>query len=82
MPSPIELILVVLCGVLLIAVGVIALARRVPSARPLGWPDPAATHGVAPTLSGRLRELEDAKDAGLVTEEEFVAQRNRLLGVQ
>ncbi len=82
MPSPIELILVVLCGVLLIVVGVIVLARRVPSAGPLGWPDPAATHGVAPTLSDRLRELEDAREAGLVTEKEFVAQRNRLLGVQ
>ena len=81
MPSPIELILVVLSGVLLIVVGVIVLARRVPSAGPLGWPDPAATHGVAPTLSDRLRELEDARDAGLVTEKEFVAQRNRLLGV-
>ena len=81
MPSPIELILVVLSGVLLIVVGVIVLARRVPSGGPLGWPDPAATHGVAPTLSDRLRELENARDAGLVTEKEFVAQRNRLLGV-
>jgi hypothetical protein len=81
-PSPIELILVVLSGVLLIVVGVIVLARRLPSAGPVGSPDPAPTHGVAPTLSDRLRELEDAKDAGLVTEKEFVAQRNRLLGVQ
>jgi hypothetical protein len=81
-PSPIELILVVLSGVLLILVGVVVLARRVPSPGPVGWPNPAATHGVAPTLSDRLRELEDAKDAGLVTEKEFVAQRNRLLGVQ
>ena len=82
MPSPIELILVVLSGVLLILVGVVVLARRVPSPGPVGWPNPAATPGVAPTLSDRLRELEDAKDAGLVTEKEFVAQRNRLLGVQ
>ena len=82
MPSPIELILVVLSPVLLIVVGVIVLARRVPSPGPVGWPNPAATPGVAPTLSDLLRELEEAKNAGLVTEEEYVARRNRILGVQ
>jgi hypothetical protein len=47
-----------------------------------GLPPAGAADEAAGTLSDRLRELEDAKDAGLVTEREFVAQRNRLLGVQ
>ena len=80
--GPIELILVVLGGVLLIVIGVVLLARRVPSPGPGGWPIPARTPEISPTLSDLLRELEEAKNAGLVTEEEYVARRNRILGVQ
>jgi hypothetical protein len=80
--DPIELILVVLSPVLLIVIGVFVLTRRLPSAKPLGWPRPPALPGIAPTLSDQLRELEDAKDAGLVTEEEYVARRKRILGVR
>ena len=80
--GPIELILVILGGVLLILVGVVVLARRVPSPGPVGWPNPARTPEIAPTLSDLLRELEEAKKVGLVTEEEYVARRNRILGVQ
>jgi len=80
--GPIELILMVLSPVLLIVIGVVLLARRLPSPGPVGAPNPARTPEIAPTLSDLLRELEDAKDAGLVTEEEYVARRNRILGVQ
>jgi hypothetical protein len=80
--GPIELILMVLSPVLLIVIGVVPAGEACASPGPVGWPNPARTPEIAPTLSDLLRELEEAKNAGLVTEEEYIARRNRLLGVQ
>jgi hypothetical protein len=49
-------------------------------APPLGPAAPPPPAGPQPDLADQLRKLADLRDAGVLTEEEFAAQKTRLLG--
>jgi len=77
--GPVEFLLLVVAPLLLIVIVVVMAGRRSPRAE-INWPQqPAPLPGTAATLSERLVQLDEAKAAGLVTEDEYAARRAKIL---
>jgi hypothetical protein len=51
-----------------------------PPAVPAPAPAPAASTGITPEAIEQLKQLGDLHDQGVLTDEEFSAQKSRLLG--
>lgn len=53
--------------------------QEAPQQQPQAAPAPAAPAAAAPSMIDQLKELGELKDQGILTEEEFAAQKAKLL---